>query len=271
MRFRPCIDIHNGKVKQIVGSSLQDRGDVARENFIATKDAAFYANMYEELGLKGGHIILLNPVESPYYESTKRQALDALLAAPGLMQIGGGINADNASDFLDAGASHVIVTSYVFKNGKINYTNLKKLVKAVGRDKIVLDLSCKVAGELPDRDSGKSSESASDYFVVTDRWQKMTDVKLCAETLDELSKYCDEFLIHAADVEGKQNGIEENVAKILGNWGKKPVTYAGGVHNLEDIALLKKIGKEKVDVTVGSALDIFGGTLKMDEVIAACF
>ena len=271
MRFRPCIDIHNGKVKQIVGSSLQDRGDVARENFIATKDAAFYANMYEELGLKGGHIILLNPVESPYYESTKRQALDALLAAPGLMQIGGGINADNASDFLDAGASHVIVTSYVFKNGKINYTNLKKLVKAVGRDKIVLDLSCKVAGELPDRDSGKSSEFASDYFVVTDRWQKMTDVKLCAETLDELSKYCDEFLIHAADVEGKQNGIEENVAKILGNWGKKPVTYAGGVHNLEDIALLKKIGKEKVDVTVGSALDIFGGTLKMDEVIAACF
>ena len=271
MRFRPCIDIHNGKVKQIVGSSLQDRGDVARENFIATKDAAFYANMYEELGLKGGHIILLNPVESPYYESTKRQALDALLAAPGLMQIGGGINADNASDFLDAGASHVIVTSYVFKNGKINYTNLKKLVKAVGRDKIVLDLSCKVAGELPDRDSGKSSEFASDYFVVTDRWQKMTDVKLCAETLDELSKYCDEFLIHAADVEGKQSGIEENVAKILGNWGKKPVTYAGGVHNLEDIALLKKIGKEKVDVTVGSALDIFGGTLKMDEVIAACF
>ena len=271
MRFRPCIDIHNGKVKQIVGSSLQDRGDVARENFIATKDAAFYANMYEELGLKGGHIILLNPVESPYYESTKRQALDALLAAPGLMQIGGGINADNAADFLDAGASHVIVTSYVFKNGKINYTNLKKLVKAVGRDKIVLDLSCKTAGGSSDVDGDRLSETASDYFVVTDRWQKMTDVKLCAETLDELSKYCDEFLIHAADVEGKQNGIEENVAKILGNWGKKPVTYAGGVHNLEDIALLKKIGKEKVDVTVGSALDIFGGTLKMDEVIAACF
>ena len=162
-------------------------------------------------------------------------------------------------------------TSYVFKNGKINYTNLKKLVKAVGRNKIVLDLSCKTADGSSDVDGDRLSETASDYFVVTDRWQKMTDVKLCAETLDELSKYCDEFLIHAADVEGKQKGIEENVAKILGNWGKKPVTYAGGVHNLEDIAFLKKIGKEKVDVTVGSALDIFGGTLKMDEVIAACF
>ncbi len=270
MRFRPCIDIHNGKVKQIVGSSLQDQGDVARENFIATKDAAFYANMYEELGLRGGHIILLNPVESPYYESTKRQALDALSAAPGLMQIGGGINADNAADFLEAGASHVIVTSYVFKNGRINFTNLRKLVKAVGKDRIVLDLSCKIADSLPDRDGGKSNESASDYYVVTDRWQKMTDVKLCAETLDELSKYCDEFLIHAADVEGKQNGIEENVARILGDWAKTPITYAGGVHNLEDIAKLKKIGRSRVDVTVGSALDIFGGTLKLKDVITAC-
>ncbi len=270
MRFRPCIDIHNGKVKQIVGSSLQDQGDVARENFIATKDAAFYANMYEELELRGGHIILLNPVESPYYESTKRQALDALSAAPGLMQIGGGINADNAADFLEAGASHVIVTSYVFKNGRINFTNLRKLVKTVGKDKIVLDLSCKVAGSLSDKDGGKSGNSTSDYYVVTDRWQKMTDVKLCAETLDELSEYCDEFLIHAADVEGKQNGIEENVAKILGAWGKKPVTYAGGVHNLEDIALLKKIGKEKVDVTVGSALDIFGGNLTITGVVNMC-
>lgn len=256
MRFRPCIDIHNGKVKQIVGSSLQDKGDSARENFVASKDAVFYARMYRELGLTGGHIILLNPMDSPYYESTKRQAMEALYACPGLMQIGGGINADNAAEFLEAGASHVIVTSYVFKNGRINYANLKKLVKAVGKDKIVLDLSCKAAGD--------------EYFIVTDRWQKMTDVRLCAETLDELSEYCDEFLIHAADVEGKQRGIEENVAKILGDWGKKPITYAGGVHSLEDIALLKKIGKKKVDVTVGSALDIFGGSLKLEDVAKKC-
>ncbi len=258
MNFRPCIDIHNGKVKQIVGSSLQDKGDRARENFVASKDAVFYARMYRELGLTGGHIILLNPVDSPYYESTKRQALEALSACPGLMQIGGGITADNAAEFLDAGASHVIVTSYVFKNGRINFTNLKKLVKAVGKERIVLDLSCKLS--LEDQN----------YYIVTDRWQKMTSVKSDAETLDELSEYCDEFLIHAADVEGKQMGIEENVAKVLGDWGKKPITYAGGVHSLEDISLLKEIGNGKLDVTIGSALDIFGGSLKLTDVIKEC-
>ena len=265
MNFRPCIDIHNGKVKQIIGSSLQDEGDSARENFVASKDAVFYARMYRELGLTGGHIILLNPVDSPYYESTKRQAMEALSACPGLMQIGGGITADNAAQFLEAGASHVIVTSYVFKNGRINYTNLKKLVKAVGAERIVLDLSCKAASAADNKEAASLA-----YYVVTDRWQKMTDVRLCAETLDELSEYCDEFLIHAADVEGKQNGIEENVAKILGDWGKKPITYAGGVHSLEDIALLKKIGKKKIDVTVGSALDIFGGNLKLTDVVEKC-
>ncbi|MBQ3795619.1 MAG: phosphoribosylformimino-5-aminoimidazole carboxamide ribotide isomerase [Butyrivibrio sp.] len=289
MKFRPCIDIHNGKVKQIVGSSLQDKGDKARENFVASKDAVFYARMYRELGLSGGHIILLNPVDSPYYESTKKQAIEALSATPGLLQVGGGITADNAQEFLDAGASHVIVTSYVFKNGKISYTNLKRLVKAVGKERIVLDLSCKAAADLSadkndNIDSGTTEETheivgkniksgstgIQKYYIVTDRWQKMTNVELCAETLNELSQYCDEFLVHAADVEGKQNGIEENVAKILGNWAKIPITYAGGVHNLEDISLLKKIGKENVDVTVGSALDIFGGNLKLENVVSEC-
>ena len=284
MRFRPCIDIHNGKVKQIVGSSLQDAGDSAMENFVASKDAVFYARIYKELGLSGGHIILLNPVDSPYYESTKRQALEALSACPGLMQIGGGITADNAKEFLDAGACHVIVTSYVFKNGRINYTNLKKLVKAVGKERIVLDLSCKLSLEEVDRhivsDTEKSKKKSNreelsnseerNYYIVTDRWQKMTKVLLDAETLGELSEYCDEFLIHAADVEGKQKGIEENVAKVLGDWGKKPITYAGGVHSLEDISLLKEIGNGKLDVTIGSALDIFGGSLKLADAIKAC-
>lgn len=257
MRFRPCIDIHNGKVKQIVGSSLQDAGDKATENFSSTKEADFYARMYRELGLSGGHIIMLNPVESPYYESTKKQALAALSATPELLQIGGGITSDNAQEFLDAGASHVIVTSYVFKNGKINKTNLKKLVKAVGKEHIVLDLSCKASlGEK--------------YLVVTDRWQKLTSVELNQETLDDLSQYCDEFLIHAADVEGKQSGVEENVVKILGDWGKIPVTYAGGVHAIEDIGIVKSLGKNLVDITVGSALDIFGGNLSLDKVIKNC-
>lgn len=257
MQFRPCIDIHNGKVKQIVGSSLVDEGDQARENFASSKGADFYARMYKEMGLRGGHIILLNPIESPYYDITKKQAMMALSATPGLLQIGGGINADNAQEFLDAGASHVIVTSYVFKNGKISFSNLKKLVKAVGKERIVLDLSCK-------------ADENGRYMIVTDRWQKMTDVELSQETLDMLSEYCDEFLVHAADVEGKQNGIEENVASILGEWAQKPITYAGGVHSLEDIDSLRKIGKDKIDVTVGSALDIFGGKLPMDDVIKCC-
>lgn len=256
MKFRPCIDIHNGKVKQIVGSSLRDKNSVASENYVSSKDAVFYARMYKEHGLEGGHIILLNPVGSPFYNSTKKQAVDALKACPGLMQIGGGINADNAAEFIEAGATHVIVTSYVFKNGKINYTNLRKLVKAVGRDKIVLDLSCKLF-------EGK-------YYIVTDRWQKLTDVELKAETLDELSQHCDEFLVHAADVEGKQNGIEEHVAGILGDWGKIPITYAGGARSIADIKKLSKIGKGRVDVTIGSALEIFGGKLKLSDVIDAC-
>ncbi len=257
MRFRPCIDVHNGKVKQIIGSSLVDAGDQAKENFASAKGADFYARMYRERGLNGGHVIMLNPVESPYYDITKKQAMMALSATPGLLQIGGGINADNAKEFLDAGASHVIVTSFVFKNGKISMSNLKKLVKAVGKEKIVLDLSCK-------------ADENGRYMVVTDRWQKMTDVELSAENLDKLSEYCDEILVHAADVEGKQNGIEENVARILGDWGKMPITYAGGVHSLEDIDKLRKLGKGKIDVTVGSALDIFGGKLRMDDVIKCC-
>lgn len=279
MRFRPCIDIHNGKVKQIVGSSLQDKSDSACENFVSSKDAVFYARMYKELGLEGGHIILLNPVQSPYYEGTKRQAIDALNACPGLMQVGGGITADNASEFLDAGASHVIVTSFVFKNGKINYENLKKLKKTVGKEHIVLDLSCKSysIGGIPYSLNSEIEQISEknvvlpdiEYRVVTDRWQKMTDVAVNAETLDMLSEYCDEFLIHAADVEGKQNGIEEDVAGILGKWAKIPITYAGGVHDLNDITKLKKIGKGKIDVTVGSALDIFGGQLSIKDVVNA--
>jgi phosphoribosylformimino-5-aminoimidazole carboxamide ribotide isomerase len=253
MKFRPCIDIHNGKVKQIVGSSLKDEGSTASENYVSKKGADFYARMYRQLGLSGGHIILLNPIDSPYYEMTRAEAMKALSATPGLLQVGGGITDENAMDFIDSGASHVIVTSFVFKNGRISSTNLKKLVKTVGKERIVLDLSCKKRDD--------------DYYIVTDRWQKFTDVKLDEAILDELSGSCDEFLVHAADVEGMQNGIEESVAEILGTWGKRPVTYAGGIRSLEDIRKLREIGRDKLDVTVGSALDIFGGNLKIDEII----
>ena len=254
MEFRPCIDIHNGCVKQIVGGSLKDKGDLAQENYVSAQDAAYYARLYREYGIQKGHIIMLNPVGSPYYGETKKQAAAALMAYPGGMQIGGGITPDNASEFLDAGASHVIVTSYVFKDGQIRFDRLDELVRAVGQDRLVLDLSVR-------KKDGR-------YLIVTDRWQKYTKEELTEQTLDALSAYCDEFLVHAVDVEGQAEGIEEEVAALLGGWGKIPVTYAGGVHSFEDLRLLKELGKGRVHVTVGSALDLFGGPMKLEEVLA---
>ncbi len=254
MEFRPCIDIHNGKVKQIIGKSLQDGQDKAGENFVSEQDAAFYADLYKKSGIRGGHVILLNPKGSRYYEETKAQALSALRAYPGGLQAGGGINDENAQEYLEAGASHVIVTSYVFQNGRIEYGNLNKLVKKVGKSKIVLDLSCRRRGE--------------GYYIVTDRWQAYTDVKLEEEVLEDLSSYCDEFLVHAVDVEGMAKGIEEPVAALLGGWGKLPVTYAGGIHDFGDLEKLKVLGRNRVNVTIGSALDLFGGKMKWEEVVS---
>lgn len=257
MEFRPCIDIHNGQVKQIVGSSLVDTGDHAEENFVAAKDAGYYAGLYREKGIKGGHIILLNPASSPYYEATRAQAMQALKAYPGGLQTGGGISAGNAAEYLDAGASHVIVTSYVFQDGHIHMENLDKIYRAVGREHLVLDLSCRM----------KDGE----YYIVTDRWQKFTEEKVTDGTLDMLSEYCDEFLIHAVDVEGKNQGIEKQLVQQLGAWcaGKKDtaVTYAGGVHSYEDIELMRALGGGKIHVTIGSALDIFGGKLSFEKVL----
>ena len=256
MEFRPCIDIHNGCVKQIVGGSLKDRNDEAVENYVSAQDAAFYARLYREYQITNGHIILLNPVTSSYYEETKRQAFCALRAYPGGLQAGGGITTENAGEFLDAGASHVIVTSYVFRDGQIQYDHLKKLVRKTGRQHLVLDLSVR---KKEDR-----------YYIVTDRWQKYTRVELTEQVLDELAGYCDEFLVHAVDVEGKAGGIETDVAELLGNWGRQPVTYAGGVHSLEDLRTLKKLGRDRVHVTIGSALDLFGGNMKFEEVLWEC-
>ena len=256
MRFRPCIDIHNGKVKQIVGGSLRDEGDRARENFVTEKSAADYARLYGEDGLAGGHIILLNPQTSDYYEETKRQALGALAAAPGCWQIGGGIRKENAEIFLHAGATHVVVTSYVFRDGQIDYGNLEALIREVGKEHLVLDLSCRKRGE--------------DYFIVTDRWQKFTDVKLTGEVLKELAGSCDEFLIHAADVEGKAQGIEQEVVRMLGDFAGCPTTYAGGVGSYTDLEQLRTLGNGRVDVTVGSALDLFGGSLSYRKILKLC-
>lgn len=256
MEFRPCIDIHNGKVKQIVGGSLSDLGDRAQENFVSEQDAAFYAKLYQKYKLKGGHIILLNAADSPYYEATKAQALAALGAYPAGLQVGGGITAENAAEYLDAGASHVIVTSYVFREGRIDYDRLDRLVQAVGKAHLVLDVSCRCVGEK--------------YLVVTDRWQKLTEEAVDAELLEKLSAYCDEFLVHAVDVEGKARGIEQELVKAIGNYTGNPVTYAGGVHSMEDLLLLKKLGQDRMNVTIGSALDLFGGSMRWADVLSVC-
>ena len=250
MKFRPCIDIHNGKVKQIVGGSLKDAGDQAKENFVSGQDAAFYAELYKNAGLKGGHVILLNGKDSEYYEATRNQALKALKAYPGGLQIGGGVCPENALDYLNAGASHVIVTSYVFKDGKLSWENLAKMEQAAGKEHLILDLSCR--------------KKDNQYFIVTDRWQKFTDVPVTLEVMEELGSYCDEFLVHAVDVEGKANGIETELADLLSAYQKRPITYAGGVGSMKDIELLKLHGKGRLDVTVGSALDLFGGTIPFE-------
>ena len=253
MKFRPCIDIHNGKVKQIVGGSLCDEGDKAKTNFASELDAAYYAKMYQRDGLKGGHIILLNPPSSEYYKETKKQALSALRAYPKGMQVGGGITAENAEEYLDAGASHVIVTSYVFQNGMFHRENLEKLVDAVGKKHLVLDLSCR--------------KKDGDYYIVTNRWQTFTEVKLNENTLNGLSDYCDEFLVHGVDVEGKASGVELGLVEILGNWNGTKITYAGGIGSIEDLEKFREAGHGRLDYTIGSALDLFGGTIPYREIV----
>lgn len=252
MEFRPCIDIHNGIVKQIVGSSLSDENDKALENFVSKKDAAFYANLYKGHSLKGGHVILLNGKDSPYYEASKEQAHLALKAYPKGLQIGGGVTAQNAKEWIDMGASHVIVTSYVFQDGQINKDRLKALKQAVGKERIVLDVSAR--------------RYEDGYYVMTDRWQKKSEEKLDLTLLSRLSDYCDEFLIHAVDVEGKNSGIEEDLVKLLSQYEDRAITYAGGVHSYEELKKLYQMGGGRINVTIGSALDLFGGELEFEKI-----
>ncbi|MEH6814597.1 MAG: phosphoribosylformimino-5-aminoimidazole carboxamide ribotide isomerase [Motiliproteus sp.] len=235
-QFRPCIDLHQGKVKQIVGGSLNDKG--ADTNYVSSYDAAYYADLYRQHALTGGHVIALGP-------GNKDEALKALSTWPQGLQFGGGVNADNAAEFLQAGASHVIVTSYLFADGQFSWQRLERIKAETGKQRLILDLSCRRT------DSG--------WNIATDRWQTVTDTPVSAQTLDELGKHCAEFLIHAADVEGLQGGIDQDLVKLLGENCSIPVTYAGGARSLEDLQLVDQLSKGKVDLTIGSALDIFGG------------
>lgn len=252
MRFRPCIDIHNGKVKQIVGGSLKDHGDKAVENFVSGYDAAFYAELYKKDNLKGGHVILLNPVSSEYYEKNRQQALAALKVFPGGLQVGGGVTAENAAEFIEAGASHVIVTSYVFREGQIQWDNLERLVHAVGREHIVLDLSCR--------------KKDASYYIVTDRWQTFTKIQVNEEILYWLKESCSEFLVHGVDSEGKAAGVPEDLVALLSKIRGIPITYAGGIGSLKDLEQFRQISGGNLDFTIGSALDLFGGTIPYDAV-----
>ncbi|MBN2037766.1 MAG: phosphoribosylformimino-5-aminoimidazole carboxamide ribotide isomerase [Chitinispirillaceae bacterium] len=247
MRFRPCIDLHQGRVKQIVGSTLHDNGPaVPVTNFETEKPSEYFAACYRGDGLYGGHVIMLGP-------GNENAACAALEAFPGGLQAGGGIRPENARFFLDRGASHVIITSYIFSKGTVQWARLDALESMVGAQRLVLDLSCRAIG--------------GSYFIATDRWQTTSDNALTYELLARLAAHCSEFLVHAVDVEGKQQGIDEELITFLADASPIPVTYAGGIRSMDDLERVKQLGRGRVDATIGSALDIFGGTLSYREVV----
>ena len=251
-KFRPCIDLHDGKVKQIVGSSLSDSGKGLKTNFETDRSPAWFAELYKRDSIKGGHVIMLG-------KGNEAAAKAALAAYPGGLQVGGGITADNAREYIDAGASHVIVTSWIFPEGKLDRERLAALVNATGKEHLVLDLSCKrtsKAGETPR------------WNIATNRWQTLIDIQITRETLYDLAKNCDEFLVHAADVESKQHGMDEELIVFLAQNSPIPVTYAGGAKSLDDLKRVQKISGGKIDLTIGSALDLFGGKgVKYDDCV----
>ncbi len=226
-------------MKQIVGGTLGGDPRRLQTNFVSDRPAAWYAELYHGDDLQGGHVIMLGPGN----ESAARAALQAY---PGGLQIGGGVNLDNARGWLEAGASHIIVTSWVFRGGQVDWERLSQLVGAIGKERLVLDLSCRRRGDA--------------YFVVTDRWQKFTDLAVSHESLEKLAAWCAEFLIHAVDVEGQCRGIDQELVSHLGLWSPIPTTYAGGASSLDDLETVTRLGQGRIDLTIGSALDIFGGS-----------
>ncbi len=238
--FRPCIDLHDGRVKQIVGGSIDDsQPDSLRTNFVSEKSPAWFAELYRSDNLTGGHIIKLG-------QGNDEAAREALAAWPGGMQVGGGITVENAGKWIDAGASHVIVTSWLFRDGQLDEGRLGKLGQALGQAQLIIDLSCR--------------KQDGEYFVVTDRWQTFTDLRVNADTLGKLAGHCDEFLIHGVDVEGLGQGIDEALVQLIAEHSPIPATYAGGAKSMEDLQRVTMVGKKRVHLTIGSALDIFGGS-----------
>jgi len=239
-QFRPCIDLHEGRVKQIVGGTLDSEKETLKTNFVSDHPPSWFAELYARDNLRGGHVIKLGP-------GNDEAARQALAAFPGGLQIGGGITPENALVWIEAGAAQVIATSSLFNaDGHFQESRLKDLVSEVGSERLVIDLSCR--------------RFEDSWVVAMNRWQTLTDLTITGETLDSLSASCAEFLIHAADVEGKCEGIDEDLVSFLGEWGRKPVTYAGGAASLRDLELVDRLSGGRVDLTIGSALDIFGGS-----------
>jgi phosphoribosylformimino-5-aminoimidazole carboxamide ribotide isomerase len=246
--FRPCIDLHEGKVKQIVGGSLTGRPADLRTHFVSAQPSRWFAELYRRDGLRGGHVIMLGP-------GNETAAREALAAFPGGLQVGGGVNLENAAGWLEAGASHVIVTSWIFRDGQLDWARLKALAAAIGQSRLVLDLSCRKKG--------------ADYFVVTNRWQQFTGLQIGPDILGRLGEWCDEFLVHAADVEGLCRGLDLELVGQLGCWSPRTATYAGGAKALRDLEDVARVGGGRINLTIGSALDIFGGSLvRYDAVVA---
>ncbi len=235
--FRPCIDLRGGNVVQIVGATLVD-GVEPDTNFVSDRPSGWFAARYRDDDLHGGHVIMLGP-------GNDLAATEALVTWPGGLQIGGGITIDNAQAWLDAGASHVIVTSWLFVGGELSTERLQHLVDTVGRDRLVIDLSCRW------RDGA--------YWVVTERWQRFSALRLDADTLGPLAGSCAEFLVHGVDVEGTSQGIDVRLVRLLAEHSPIPTTYAGGARSIEDLRIVHDAGDGRVDLTIGSALDIFGG------------
>ena len=244
--FRPCIDLHEGRVKQIVGGTLSDCAEGLQTNFVSDRPASWYAALYRKDDLRGGHVIQLG-------SRNETAAREALAAFPGGLQLGGGVNADNAAGWLDAGASHVIVTSWVFREGRLDADRLAMLVKTIGRERLVLDLSCR--------------QRDGQYWVVTDRWQNFTEMTVNEATLKTLADSCAEYLVHAVDVEGLQTGIDLGLVQTLADGSPLPVTYAGGANSLADLEAVQQASGGRVHLTIGSALDIFGGDLKYTDCV----
>jgi phosphoribosylformimino-5-aminoimidazole carboxamide ribotide isomerase len=243
MNLRPCIDLHEGKVKQIIGSSLSS--ETVIENYVSGKSIDYFIDLFKNDNLYGGHIIMLGP-------GNEEAALSGLKKYKDFMQIGGGINDKNAEYFIQNGASHVILTSYLFSGNDIDFNKISHLTGIIGKDRLVIDMSCK---KINDK-----------YYAAINRWATVTKFEVNETNLNIIKKYCDEFLIHAVDVEGKKSGIDKELVQILANINGIKITYAGGIRNLEDVDFIKSISNN-IDITIGSALDIFGGQLSYKQVV----